>query len=919
MKRNLMSNWERKMVAATVAMTFVFCLAAQGEQVMVKHPVTRFDRKVLTKQHHLRLVSQFEGRSAEALRDMFVKEKRDSIARARHFESAASSCVSLWKITGEERYRDLGVAVYRAALGDLVTASDEFLQRHITDKGSIEHKNDYDRGLVSTTDLYALRDATEHFAMLYYLTREMKYAHKAAILLARFAEQFPKWPVYYPTRSDLSTLKAKGMIGHMGRWYDLKIYPQKGPGMNLNSDATGPWAIWYYEDIEAAMPLARAYDLIYDSGEMQKLNALKSIEQMLRDNVAFQKAFGETFSNMDAVQKIAILTYAEILGEPEWFHEVVWWLKSICKTQFYADGWWHEGSTAYHSQIYWRLPVLCRRFLQDYSDPPGFVSKLDGTRFDNLDMLSVMSRPFARADAVLRRLCQPNGLVQVLNDTHFGQRFHGPTIKEAQSELFGCRGHAILGTGKGKNNMVQASLSFGGSHGHDHADALNLILFAKGKELISETTYSPMYPNTTREWHTMTAGHATVVVNELQQTSWAGGTQHAPTRTRQPEDAIPGVPDWPWRWRGHGNVMNDGKLRLFSTDFDRVQVVEADAERRYGSQLPLKRYRRTIALVKISETDSYVVDIFRVKGGKTHDYMLHSCLDFPHTLKTSLPPGEERPGTLYKYLKDLRSMKSDAGWSSTFTLDDGSASLKSFFLPQRKIEVIQGTAPAMRRAGTAPFMAVRHTGNESVFAVVHHPYNDKPLVEKVALLPLTPADDQAVAIQVTMPNRVDTIISTTEESDWPVRTCAGANISMQGRFAHIATGGPGNSWAYLVNGTTLRTANHALTCKPSLEGVLQKTLRIEAGDKCDAFVTSTPLPTDGSLDGHTLMVDLAGALVQSFRIKHIERKDNMTLIHSHDDPGMTITPGLVKLEYFPGWGLHGEAHFRIAGTALAIQ
>ena len=35
----------------------------------------------------------------------------------------------------------------------------------------------------------------------------------------------------------------------------------------------------------------------------------------------------------------------------------------------------------------------------------------------------------------------------------------------------------------------------------------------------------------------------------------------------------------------------------------------------------------------------------------------------------------------------------------------------------------------------------------------------KPLVEKVALLPLTPANGQAVAIQVTMPNRVDIIIS----------------------------------------------------------------------------------------------------------------------------------------------------------------
>ena len=915
MKRNPVSSCERKMAAVIVALTFIVGVGAQGAQRTVKHPVTRFDLTILTKQQHRNAARRLEGRNADALRAMFVEEKRNSIVRAARFESAASSAVSLWKIAGEARYRNLAVAAYRAALGDLAAASDEFLQRHISDKGSIEHKNDYARGLVSTTDLYAMRDACEHFAMLYYLTRETTYAHKAAILLARFAEQMPKWPVYYPTRSDLATQKAGGMIGHGNRWYDLKVYPQKGPGMNLNSDATGPWAIWYYEDIKAAMPLARAYDLIYDSGEIQRLKALKSIEDMLRGNVEFQKAFGETFSNMDAVQKIAILTYAEILGEPEWFHEAVWWLKSLYRTQFYADGWWHEGSSAYHSQIYWRLPILCRRHLQGYSDPPGFISKLDATRFDNLDMLSIMSRQLARADAVIPSVCQPNGMVQVLGDTHFGQRAWGIRMEEGRSVLFGCRGHAILGTGKGKDNMVQASLSYGGTHGHEHYDGLNLILFAKGKELISETTYSPMHPNTTREWHTMTAGHVTVVVNEKDQTG--RGSTHTPKRKRQPEDEIPGVPDWPWRWRGHGNVMNDGKLRLFNTDFEQVQVVEADAERRYGSLVPLKRYRRTIALVKISETDCYVVDIFRVKGGKTHDYMLHSCLDLPHTLETSLPPGEKRPGTLHKYLTDLRSTRSDEGWSAIFTLDDGSAALKSFFLPQQTTEVIQGTAPAMRRFGTAPFLAVRHAGKDSVFAVVHHPYNSKPLVEKVVLLPLTPANGQAVAIQVTMPNRVDIIISTTDEKPWPARKCKAAGISLQGRFAHVAKGG--QSWMYLIDGSELRVDDRVVRGNTSLDGTLEKTCRIEAGDECDAFVTSTPLPTDGSLDGHTLMVDLAGALVQSFRIKRIEHKDNMTLIHSHDEPGMTITPGLVKLEYFPGWGLRGEARFRIAGTALSIQ
>jgi len=603
----------RAQMALLLALALLGRAPAIGAEETVSHPVIRFDgRSDLTDEQYMRIclraVRPLQGRSEAELRDLFVKEKRDSVVRARAFENAASSAVSLWVMTKEQRYRDLAVSAYLAALGDLAGEPDEFFWRQVTDLGSIDHRNNYARELRDPTDLYALRDACEHFAMLYYLTREKPYARKAAILLARFAEQIPKWPVYYPTRADVAAKEAGGMIGHMDRWYDFKEYPQKGPGMNLNSDATGPWGIWYYEDIVAGLPLARAYDLIHDSGEMQRLGLLESIEAVLRGHVEFQKAFPVTFSNMDSVQQDAILIFAAILGEPEWVHEAVWWLKAICKTQFYADGWWHEGSPAYHAQLFGRLPVICRRHLQGYSDPPGFVSKLDGTRFDDLDILSAMARQFARSEAVLTKIGQPNGLVQVLGDTHFGQRTPGAPMQEARSILFGCRGHAILGTGRGAN-MAQASLSFGGAHGHDHGDGLNLILFAKGKELISETTYSPMYPKTTREWHTMTAGHVTVVVDELQQTSWVSGRPHTPTRSRQPEDDIPGVPDWPWRWSGHGNVMNDGFLRLFNTDFDRVQVMEAEAERRYGEQVPLARYRRTIALVRINEEDVYVVDI----------------------------------------------------------------------------------------------------------------------------------------------------------------------------------------------------------------------------------------------------------------------------------------------------------------------
>ena len=95
-----------------------------------------------------------------------------------------------------------------------------------------------------------------------------------------------------------------------------------------------------------------------------------------------------------------------------------------------------------------------------------------------------------------------------------------------------------------------------------------------------------------------------------------------------------------------------------------------------------------------------------------------------------------------------------------------------------------------------------------------------------------------------------------------------------------------------------------------------KTYRVEAGDPLDAFVTAQELPTDGSLDGRTLMIDEAGVLVQAFTIRHVTRRGAETLIHSADEPGMTISPNLIKLECFPCWGIVGQARFHIAGSTI---
>jgi hypothetical protein len=848
------------------------------------HPQQTFagDVRVQTK-----VVRPLMGLSDEQLRERW--NKPGGIGEA---SSAVRSAAGLWEATEDVKWRELGARFCIAALGELDSAPLGELTRRIDERG------------VKNAEHFLLRDACRLYALHYHLVRDSRSAARTGALLARFAEVIPTWSIYVPHYGD-------------DKW--SKACPQTAKGFYRDWDATGLWGTWIYQDLDAAQPLLDAYDLIHASGVLQDAGALESVEAVLRRHVRVQENYGRTLGNMDGTQIRGILRFARVLREPEWVHMCANWVAAIYRTQFYADGWWHEGTPSYHKQIHHNLQGTVRRYLQGYSDPPGFVSSEDGTRYDALDFKALVGGALERADAALRDIQQPNRICQVLNDTVFPQPvWWTPPMTQGRSILFGCMGHAILGTGSGKGNMVQASLSFGGTHGHEHFDCLSLTLFAKGHELISETRYRPQsISNTTREWHGMTAGHATVVVDEMDQTDRqspaARGTPYR--RERQPEDAIAGIPDWRWRWMGHGNALNDGKLRLFNRDFDMVQVVEADGERSYGGLVALDTYRRTLLLVKINETDTYVVDVFRVSGGTTHDYMLHSCLDVPHEVVVSLPlsPWEGRGAVLHKYITELQSADASRAWHATFPMEGGKGGLRTFVLGQEGAAVVVGKAPAMRREGTAPFLVVRKRGGESVFVAVHHPFSQASQVQSVEAVPLSRGQADGVALRIVLPGAVDTVLISQGE-DGHLLTADGRS-ELKGHVAHARSSGTGGGWLYAV--AAEQTRHDADTAAaPSYEGTICGTLRVEAGQDRNAFLTDAPVPFGRDLAGHTLIVDEGRILTQSFTISGVSEVGGRRAIEITGEPGMTITPGLVKLEYYPGWGIKGEARFRIAGTAL---
>lgn len=770
----------------------------------------------------------------------------------------------------------------RAALGDLVTKSPMALAGMITTRGSADQIN------------FDARDAALHFAMLYRVTGDKAHADRAAAILHRFARLMPRWPIWNP---------------YYGAQVSKTNRSQADPATFQSEYSAGLWGSWIYMDLVMGTPLVQAYAYIQPANSTKALGADAEINAMLDLHVATQRKYnpGPDFSNMDAFRIRGMMEFGRYRLQPELVHEAVRHLENMYRVGFYPDGWWHEASSSYHLDLQNGLRSIATEMLKGYSDPVGFRSAVDGTRYDNLDLAARLQKQIDRADNALRKATLPDMTLLATNETQWPERAPAGFVPQISPYLFGSTGLAGVAGGVG-DAFALVTLQWGGSGSHAHFDALNLGIFAKGTEAMSLGQYRPLDGSgSTREWHQSTAAHATVVVDGQNQ----GPTGRFGSRRRTPtaDDAIQGVPDWRWRW---GRAANDsGSLRLFNVEFNNVQVMEAEAAASYDMITGVTRYQRTVALVRIDAIDSYIVDIFRVRGGNVHDYMLHGSLQLPHAVNLSLPLAS-MAGTLHGSISNLRGAAADGDVVATFSMPND-VKLTTFVAGVRGSHVIQGDAPAMRRAGTAPFVMVRRTGGDSVFVAVHHVYDG--LNPKVLGLELLPTDSpECVAFKVTTPNRVDTIVSNADRAN---TYTVGDGIEVRALFAHMANSPQtSNNWDYMVDGDLLRTPRSVIDGEVSFAGSVADTRSAEAGEGPNGLVLGAPIPAGTPLAGLPIIVDLAGQMTWAFRITGIGRSGRAPEVLIGNEPGFDIRRGVVKQTCFPNWGFPGSATYRIPGTAL---
>lgn len=406
------------------------------------------------------------------------------------------------------------------------------------------------------------------------------------------------------------------------------------------------------------------------------------------------------------------------------------------------------------------------------------------------------------------------------------------------STLLGGRDLSILRSGSGANR--RAALMRGGCtmpHGHD--DILGLLLFGKGRDLSYEIGYgifgSPIHVG----WNQRQVCHNLVVVDE---------------DVNRPMIQFRKTP-------GGGTL-------LFGQEGP-ISVAEMDGiESRKGEDITM--YRRAVAQIDINDEDAYWVDVFRVTGGKQHDYLFHGSwgndedndfdtggleLNKPEAWTLAglnpeyrgasfdkpgwswgerIAPGEyirdmgdsseniggrgwvPPPGNGYAFLYDVRTASVKAPyWAEWHDLVPDDTRLRMITLPQEGTQVITALGPTLDGQHRMHYIIARRSGEAGLtsrFVSVMVPYRECCPIKEAEEIPTDSGDPMAVCVKVKLADgRVDYILSA-QNADIRFNIIDGkVRIAFHGQYGFVRTRGQVAESVHLFNGTELSCGDKSVT------------------------------------------------------------------------------------------------------------
>lgn len=391
---------------------------------------------------------------------------------------------------------------------------------------------------------------------------------------------------------------------------------------------------------------------------------------------------------------------------------------------------------------------------------------IDGTPVEDMDFYGTNNNQFVTLD----RMTLAAGTHEISfdnlgkNASSSNYKMGVRTLQLMNEQARNARDHL----GDMENTQRDFWMYYGRNSGHGHADTLNLGMHAFGLDLSPDLGY-PEFADTLdmhrAQWVVNTISHNTVVVDEHKQAvQWVSEPKHF-------------------------------------DDSEQVKLIDVEAPDVYP-QTDL--YKRTTAMIRVDDHNSYSVDFFRVKGGDNHYFSFHgadAAVDTDGLDLVVQPTGTYAgPGVAYGERVDdvagsnyrgsgfhyLKNVSRDTSPSGPFSVDwnvkdtwnvygQGAGAGTGVHLRLTMLGDVDDVAlaegvPPQNKPGnpqTLPYLIAHRGGTDldSLFTSVIEPYKEDRFVDTTETVPVKQAgvlvtDNSVEAVKVTLASgRIDYVIN----------------------------------------------------------------------------------------------------------------------------------------------------------------
>ena len=516
----------------------------------------------------------------------------------------------------------------------------------------------------------------------YALTGKEIYARKAREILLAYAERYPDYPLH----------NSRGRVSRSG----ARVFAQT------------------LDESVSIIGVAWGYDLVYNSPCFTVADRERIETRLLREVVQTVRRNDAGISNWQSWHNAGMAAVGFCLQDADIAAQALYGKSGLAfqlTNSVLPDGFWYEGTAAYHyyalDALRWTVEAAHHAGI-DFQRHASYRALFNAPLYyvfpdltfpavNDSDVFSVKGR-HGLYELAFSRFKEPAALAVARHgDRKSLEAFLWGVedVPEApdwalESRDFKGLGAAVLRQGRGEQQLY-AHLDYGPhGGGHGHPDKLTLILFGLGRELAPDPARLAYGAPLQGSWYRQTFAHNTVCVDQASQ---------APAT---------------------------GELQLFHSE-PGLAVAQARCDTAY----PGVRMRRTLLLTPLC-----LVDVYDVHSDAEHvvDWLYHNVGDLRTDMPTEALDGPLGETSGYEHMKDVRKAATDATWSAEFRQPADAGTVRLTVLGGVPTEVYTGTGMMSNPPKPCPMLAVRRRAKSARFVALVEPHLQAPRVTDARVL-----------------------------------------------------------------------------------------------------------------------------------------------------------------------------------------